>query len=350
MKDFQFLNGMKATWVNKLPSVKETVNVENFSLFFDYIFERQEIWFKRFILGLERPWTDNPYLRDYKFTNVYRELDRASQFLIKNILSNEKLSLENLLFKLFVYRFFNQPDTFESGKIYLPDYDNYKPTKLWKEVVNYRKAGENPFHTAYMQNMAFFPLSIKDKIWPTLKKNDMMLKDYAYCMYVFPQIHKIIPDLAKVITKKKFNNPEQLIKELEKLPATAGFQSHEFYLDFCYLNKYSKYEFQFNENDYTNVGPGCSLGIRLIFPSLSPDEQKQAIYWLRDLSKKELKKRGDFKFTNWDKEKDKYVVSKINNITLHQIEFCLCEFSKLWKMIIKEGKQRSRFEPKTKGL
>ena len=113
---------------------------------------------------------------------------------------------------------------------------------------------------------------------------------------------------------------------------------------------------EFTQDDYTNVGPGASIGIRLIYPSLKTvREQKPAIYWLRDEAEYWLNKIGKEKgepmpFLEWDKEKGQYYISKECNITLHQIEMWLCEFQKYWKMIIGLGKQRSKFVPKSKTI
>ena len=113
---------------------------------------------------------------------------------------------------------------------------------------------------------------------------------------------------------------------------------------------------RFDQNDYTNVGPGASIGIRLIYPSLKTlKDQKQAIYWLRDDAEKELSKIAKSKgvpmyYLEWDKEKREYYFNDKCNITLHQIEMWLCEFQKYWKMTIKTGKQRSKFNPKTENI
>jgi hypothetical protein len=105
---------------------------------------------------------------------------------------------------------------------------------------------------------------------------------------------------------------------------------------------------KFNQDDYTNVGPGAEVGIRLIFPNRKNKTEKlQAIYDLRDLSSDYLKFFGDFKYLDYDKSTNQYFIDENGKLTLHQIEMFLCEFQKYWKMMIGEGKQRSKFEPKT---
>ena len=342
--------GKEREWMKLLPNENLDICEENFNLFFEIMFERQEIWYRRFILKQPAPWTKNEIFRDYKYTNVYRELDRASQWLINNVLTDESLSVEDLVWKIIIFRFFNQPDTFESNngfKVNLPNRGRFDKDAMWREVRNVREIGErNPWHTAYMMNLAFLAMP---EDWNEVKQGKF--KDYAYTMYAFPKIHAMIPELVKIL--KEANDPDEIVDFLKTLPATAGFQSHEFYIDFCYVAKYwNQPIMKFNENSWTNVGPGAELGIRLIFPDRkTPQEKKQAIYDLRYLSNDILRLSGDFKYIKWNKIKRSYEILNSNaSLSLHQIEMWLCEFSKYWKMMIKEGKQRSRFEPKTKSL
>lgn len=342
---YQFMAAVKdpdCLWGQMLPDASESVNVHHFKEFFRTMFERQEIWYKRSILKQPAPWTTDKYLRDYKFTNVYRELDRASQWLIKNVLLDHKLSLEDLVFRIIIFRFYNQPDTFDSDSVYfvkLPHYESFSPKKLWLETVMYREKVDNPWHTAYMMNLAFLA---KPKDW----KGKGLFKDHAYCEYAFVKIHEMIPTIVEAL--KICETPEGIMHVLEKMPATAGFQAHEFYIDFCYCARYWKEAIMpFDENDFTNVGPGCSLGIRLIFPQLQPNEQIDGIYHLRDMAEEQLAEfKESFKYIKW--KEGEYHPAQECNITLHQIEMWLCEYQKYWKMTIQQGKQRSKFTPKTK--
>ena len=50
--------------------------------------ERQRVFFRR-LEGLPPPWTDDPILSAYKFTNAYRASDRVSQYLIRHVIYGE---------------------------------------------------------------------------------------------------------------------------------------------------------------------------------------------------------------------------------------------------------------------
>lgn len=345
MPAYQFMNGVNnVPWLDQLPSKDIEIDNHHLHEFFRIFFERQEIWYKRNILKQAPPWTDDPFLRDYKFTNAYRELDRASQFVIKNVMLDHELSLVDMLWKLIMFRFYNQPSTFTGestkikAKVNLVNWNDFDPEKTWVETVKVREAGANPWHTAYLMNLAF---KKKPKGWEKYGRG--LFKDEAYVKTAFPEIHKDIPELASIL--KNADKPEEITHFMERWPAVSTFQSHEFYIDFCYAAKYWKQPImKFDQDDYTNVGPGCSLGLRLVLPAFEPKEQKKGIYFLRDISEDYLKKFGDFKYIEWDKKNQKYRTVDKWNLNLHNMEFYLCEYSKYWKMVNNIGKQRSKYK------
>lgn len=52
--------------------------------FWDYALERHAIWTRR-KAGLEPPWTADPVLQRYRFSNVYRDLDPTCQALFRRL-------------------------------------------------------------------------------------------------------------------------------------------------------------------------------------------------------------------------------------------------------------------------
>ena len=222
----------------------------------------------------------------------------------------------------------------------IPDFDEYDEDEFSRFIAGIRSSGKNPYTTAYLINSQATP---------------GQPRDYCYTRVVIPTLHERMDELIKVVLTAK--TPETIIEYLKTMPAVADFIAHEFYQDFTYIPRYTDRKFmKFTQNDFTNVGPGASIGIRLIYPNLKTvKEQKQAIYWLRDAAEKQLGKisneRGEkMPYLNWDKENKKYYIGDKCNITLHQVEMWLCEFQKYWKMMVGKGKQRSKFIPKTKEI
>ena len=246
------------SWHTKLPDENLSVYEPFLQLFFETMYERMMIWKRRFIEQKPQPWTENAILRDSKFTNVYRELDRNSQWQIRNILLDDSLSPVNLIWKLMVFRFFNNPETFKRGAEWrgwrngIPDWKDYDEDDFASFIEEVRKSGQNPYTNAYLINSMSAPGKSRD---------------WCYTRLVIPTLHKRIPQLISVV--RNADSPESIITYLKTVPAVADFIAHEFYQDFTYIPRYTDREFmRFTQNDFTNVGPGASVRIRLIYPNL----------------------------------------------------------------------------------
>lgn len=326
-------------WADKLPDGDLELCEENLLEFFETMKDRMDLWDNR-RKKKEKPWCNNEILENNKFTNVYRELDRNSQYQISQIIMDDELDDITLIWKMLFYRIYNNPNTFQ----YIENTRGYKagipPLLSWNKdefissIQELRAAGENPFTNAYLINSMACPGKTRD---------------WCYTNKVIPTLFDRILEIYDCINECK--RPEELIKLFCQLPGISNFVSHEFYQDLTYIERYTdRTFFRFNQDDFTNVGPGCDLGIRLIFPNRSTKKEKlDAIHELRDLANDGILEDLGFKFLSWNKDKREYKVSKKGKITLHQVEMFLCEFQKYWKMKIGEGKQRSKFNPNEKG-
>jgi hypothetical protein len=323
-------------WYRLLPDSKLEVSEEELHEFFSTMYERQCIWKRRFIERKERPWTKNVILRDNKFTNVYRELDRSSQWEIKNIILDDTLSLTNLIWKILAYRTFNNLQTFEVGiklgyKNGIVDFEDYDEEEFYNFIRSVRNDyGLNPFTSSYF-------------IHPGIGHD----REYNYSHKTIPELHNIVPKLISIAKTAK--RPEEIIEILNSVTYVSDFISHEYYQDFTYIERYTDKQFMpFNQNDFTNVGDGADLGIRLIFPDTRPKNRKSRIYDLLDIAELYLQKIGEcynepMPYVRWNKKKSEYEIVDKCNLTLHQVEMWLCEYGKYWKMKHAVGKQRSKY-------
>jgi len=64
------------------------LNNKNFEIFWQYINQRHIIYKKKTIQKLSPPWTENKILNEYKFTNVFRDLDPGTKYVIDKIIPN----------------------------------------------------------------------------------------------------------------------------------------------------------------------------------------------------------------------------------------------------------------------
>lgn len=82
--------------------------------FWAFVCERQRIWRKRFVELLPPPWTDDPVLREWRFTNVYRDLDAGTAYCRAKILRHAGASFEDRAFNVMVLRLVGRWQTHEA--------------------------------------------------------------------------------------------------------------------------------------------------------------------------------------------------------------------------------------------
>ena len=106
--------------------------------------ERHRVYLRR-KAGEPWPWTDDPILREWRFTNVYRELDKVTDW-IRTKWREPHDSDPDLFFAMCVARFVNWPATLEQLGYPVP----WKPLKFLSVMQERRAAGQQSYSAAYM--------------------------------------------------------------------------------------------------------------------------------------------------------------------------------------------------------
>jgi alpha-glutamyl/putrescinyl thymine pyrophosphorylase clade 1/Thymidylate kinase len=83
------LTSQRAKTIARVPYTFSALSPARPSMVFDTYWQfaaaRQAVFFKRFVQS-PPPWTNDPILQEYKFTNTYRASDRVSQFLVRHVI------------------------------------------------------------------------------------------------------------------------------------------------------------------------------------------------------------------------------------------------------------------------
>src|SRR5438552_2778246 len=117
-------------------------------LFWWFITERQAIWRRRVVERQPPPWTSDLILRNYRFTNVYRELDPGTRFAIENILETP-YSAKDRIFNIMLYRLIGKSDTFAAiGFQLVEKFDQNAFASKLKNIRDIERRA--PFTGAYM--------------------------------------------------------------------------------------------------------------------------------------------------------------------------------------------------------
>ena len=115
--------------------------------------ERLAIYFRK-QSGAEGPWTDDPILRSFRFTNTYRATDRVSQYLIREVqyATHRSRAGNDLFFRTLLFKIFNRIETWEALELVLGPIE-WRPRILERiEAVldQLMRRGERIYSAAYI--------------------------------------------------------------------------------------------------------------------------------------------------------------------------------------------------------
>ncbi len=83
-----------------------------FDAYWYFAAERQRIFHQR-VRGERPPWTSDPVLSAYRFTNAYRAADRVSQYLIRKVAYIGDQAVDEVVFRVLLFKLFNKVATWE---------------------------------------------------------------------------------------------------------------------------------------------------------------------------------------------------------------------------------------------
>jgi alpha-glutamyl/putrescinyl thymine pyrophosphorylase clade 1 len=239
--------------------------------------ERQKVFFNR-LSGALPPWSSDPILRVFKFTNAYRAADRVSQFLIKDVIYRGSQSPEELFFRILLFKLFNKVDTWKHlvenlGEITCSSftYDRYNSilTKL-------KQRGETIYSGAYIMASGRSAFGKPLKHQNHLQLLDKMLNDN-------------LP--SKLIELKSLGS---VYSQLLKYPSIGSFLAYQYAIDINYSTLTN-----FSEMDFVKAGPGAKDGIKKCFTDPGDFSEEDIIKYVTENQNNEFSRLGlEFK-TLW---------------------------------------------------
>src|SRR5689334_6219368 len=87
---------------------------EVFDTYWRFAARRQRVYLSR-LRHESPPWSDDPILREYRFTNVFRAADRVSQYLLREVLYSDRAPTDptNVIFRVLLFKLFNKVATWQ---------------------------------------------------------------------------------------------------------------------------------------------------------------------------------------------------------------------------------------------
>lgn len=224
---------------------------DNFNYFLYWCCERMNIFWKKYI-GLPRSqWTQDDILAEYRFTNVYRCLDRVSQYLLSHVIYNGKqYEPEDVFFRVLVFKHFNSIPTWERLEKELGDITYQVGFDRLASVLDKIVAeGSTIYNNAYIVNCCFYQLP-KYARFAGMSKHRVHFAIFEEEIFQNGHIYDFLE--AKTFA--------ELYKVFRDMDIYGDFLAQQYVIDFGYTPLYS-----FTENEFVVTGPGSLKGIGWCF-------------------------------------------------------------------------------------
>ncbi len=243
---------------------------EVYDTYWKFAAERQNIFFRRYE-NLPGPWTEDPILSKHKFTNAYRASDRVSQYLISEVILKGNQSINEVFFRILLFKTFNRVDTWEYlvkeiGTICYSDYSFKRYNSLLEKAMS---NGQRIYSAAYIMASGASTFGYSRKHSNHLKLIESMM-------------HDEVPDRISEST-----NMQYAFDLLQSYPTIGEFLAFQYVIDI----NYSKV-LNFDEKDFVVPGPGAKDGIRKCFSDLGGLSEVDIIMLMMDRQEEEFTRLG----------------------------------------------------------
>ena len=305
------------------------INEENLLHLYNFIKRRYNIHLRKDVMGKPAPWTKDPVLQEFRFTNIRREHDRESKWLIKNISTNSKLSYEDKLLNSILFRLYNKHQT--SELIGMPFHFTKDWDPEWYRAVFEAAEKEDPsivfftgaFNTGGMKSALKRYVPEGTDLYIPLR--------VLYFMKHLQKIH-LVRDIKAAETQK------DVFDRLSSIVGLGEFLGYQMFVDMTYIP-----EFPFSENEFTVAGPGCKMGLDYLFTDKDGMTYEECIFWVRDnlerLFQEDLGRE-------WDSDRIfRDLAEEDRCFNVMSLENCFCELSKYIRAKTDTGRPRKKYRP-----
>ena len=230
--------------------------------------ERHRIYLKR-VCGVHPPWTNDPVLRAFKFTNSFRASDRVSQYLIRQTYSLTPPDIRTLFLRTILFKIFNRVDT-------------------WETIVEHFG----------LPDIRTFDFEACDTLLETIRANSAPIYSAAYIMptggvagvpkhrmhlhLIRKMIHDQLPDKLSATTSLA-----EVYEHFLQYPTFGPFLSYQYTIDLNYTTLTNH-----SEGRFVVAGPGALDGLSKCFETLGGYTPKDTILWLTDIQNREFSRYG----------------------------------------------------------
>ena len=244
-----------------------------FDTYWRFAAERLAMFYRRYRSPIG-PWTSDPILRVYRFTNAYRAADRVSQYLIREVQtrSDRPQTVREVFFRTMLFKIFNRIDSWEALEYKLGplEWDSIDLNELDRTLEAMRSRGRKIYSAAYI--MPSPALGHRRKHSNHLALLKQMMEDRL------PERVRQAPSLRSVY---------ELVLAY---PGLGPFLAFQYTIDLNYSSL-----IDFDESEFVVAGPGALDGISKCFADTGGRSADEIIYWMVDHQEAEFRRlRLDF--------------------------------------------------------
>jgi alpha-glutamyl/putrescinyl thymine pyrophosphorylase clade 1 len=241
-----------------------------FETYWRFAAERLNMFYRRRI-DPAGPWTSDPILRLYRFTNTFRVTDRVSQYLIREVQYRSDRSQEpaEVFFRTLLFKIFNKIETWEAletshGPL---EWRSVDLPALDHSLTLLRESGQSIYSAAYIMPAPSFGRRSKHS-------NHLAL------------IARMMSDgLPSVL--RRATSLESVYKAILAYPGVGRFLAFQYTIDLNYSTL-----LDFDESDFVVAGPGALDGISKCFGATDGLSPEAIIHWMTERQDIEFTKRG----------------------------------------------------------
>ncbi len=230
-----------------------------FETYWRFASERQAVFMRR-LSGRPAPWTTDPILNTYKFTNAFRVSDRTSQYLIRNVIYNGPRSLTDTVFRTLLFKLFNKIETWELLVQMLgpPRYADFDWQRCDEVLTVAQEAGRRIYSPAY--------------IMPTGQGINGGRKHRMHLALLRRMMADELP--GRVQDMRTMREAYELLRTY---PSIGAFLAYQFVTDLSYSD-----HFRFNEMEFVVPGPGARDGLKKCFRDFGDYSEEEVIRWVTE--------------------------------------------------------------------
>lgn len=283
-----------------------------------FVWEREAIRIAR-ENGHERPWTIDPVLDKYKFTNIHRIDDRVTRWIVDNLIKPYE-DREDLWFTLLIARLINWPPTLQAllDAEVIPCHPTEFDADRFVEVVEGCKETQTKVYSgAYM-------------VYPT-KMDPGGNKSEAIAKHIIGAAIDKWEDIQYELNRTdRLVSIEGFVTVMARCFGISTFMAGQVAADLTYTTQ----DHLCDASDlftWAPIGPGSSRGLNYLH------ERAPNAGWTQEQFNLELIKIHNA------------IIEELGivTLTLHDVQNIMCEYSKYCRTVLGEGKPKTTYISET---